>query len=101
MTKGKRSTRLRAIPPASQQQTLRDVVIEVERQVSRALSEISVIQMVLEAKKREGGDLDVGEIFCIADVLGRAQYEMLNIEWPIGLDYAGSIWKPVDPKAVA
>jgi hypothetical protein len=82
--------RIRPVPKP-RKHTLRDVVIEVESRVSRALSEISVVQMVLLAKKREGDDLDVGEIACIADVLGRAQVDMINIEWPLGLDYAGSL----------
>ena len=37
---------------------LRAVVVEVERVVSRALSEISVVQTVLLAKKRESDDLE-------------------------------------------
>lgn len=86
----KKVARLRPVPKTPKR-TLRDVVIEVERRVSRALSEITVVQMVLIARKREGDDLDVGEIACIADVLGRAQTDMINIEWPRGLDYAGSL----------
>ena len=82
--------RIRPVPKP-RKHTLRDVVIEVERRVSRALSEITVVRMVLIARKRAGDDLDSGEIACIDDVLKGAQVDMINIEWPIGLDYAGSL----------
>lgn len=77
--------------PQPRKRALRDVVIEVERRVSRALSEITVVRMVLIVRKRAGDDLDSGAIACIDDVLERAQTDMINIEWPIGLDYAGSL----------
>jgi hypothetical protein len=83
-------TRIRPVPKP-RKQALHDVVIEVERRVSRALSEITVVRMVLIARKRAGDDLDCGEIACIDDVLEQAQTDMINIEWPHGLDYSGSL----------
>jgi hypothetical protein len=89
----KKVTRLRPMQkvPAPKRDHLRDVVIEVEGVVSRALSELTVVRMVLIARKRAGDDLDCGEIACIDDVLKQAQVDMINIEWPLGLDYSGSL----------
>jgi hypothetical protein len=81
----------RSVGPKGSQQEWRGLVVDLEDKVSRVLSEISIIQMVLLAKKKDGGNLDTGEISCIFDVLVRAQADLINIEWPLGLTYKGSI----------
>ena len=78
-------TRLRL--PAAPKVVPAATVVEIERVISRVQSQLGLVNMILTARRKEGLGLDVGEITYIADVLGPAEVDLINLEFPIGLLY--------------
>ena len=78
-------TRLRL--PAAPKVVPAATVVEIERVISRVQSQLGLVNMNLTPRRKEGLGRDVGEITYIADVLGPAEVDLINLEFPIGLLY--------------
>lgn len=82
-------TRLRL--PAAPKVVPAATVVEIERVVSRAQSQIGLINLILNAKRKDGADLDVGEVYYVWDALDQVERDLINLEFPIGLTYHRAI----------
>jgi hypothetical protein len=60
---------------------------------SEVQAAIGVVNIVLNAKRKDGHDLDIGELVYVWQILDRAERTLINFEWPLGLQYLGTVLK--------